>query len=565
MKKTRLLLTTVFQPYGVNDLYADATGMQMELLNNQITKEQGVHSPRASFWTFPLYILAENIAVPTTVLDFPRWQDFVNELKKGYTHVGISFIAPNVYKAKRMTEYIRQNYPDIQIILGGYGADLPDIREIVSCDEVCTGEGITWLRKYFNEDTTRPVQHPIMHGVARYFLYGLPLPAHDSAVIFPGVGCENSCYFCATSAKFGHKYIPFLKTGHDIFQVCQEIEKQLGVTRFVVIDENFLAKEDRAIELLQEMERHSKAYSFSIFSSADNVAKFGVEFLVRLGVITVWMGIEGPDSNFPKLRGIDLKLLVRELQSSGISVITSSILFLEHHDHQTIQRDIEWAIEVGSDFHQFTVLSASPGTPLYFKLKQENKLLSDFSYRELTGMGRLGFKHKNFQPDETKHILREAFRRKYIVDGPGILNLARTAVTGYIKVKKDTEHRQSAGIVRDMKSLSYHSSTNTQIGEDHFMHLRIQALKERAIALRPVLLATQFFAPNLRAREKAKEVRQLYQQTFGGSSLKQKLFSILFVCTGCIEWLMIFLHKLAGKNEFVRQPPVRRVEYRSQE
>lgn len=565
MKKTRLLLTTVFQPYGVDDLYAEATGMQMELLNNQITKEQGVHSPRASFWTFPLYILAENINVPTTVLDFPRWQDFVNELKNKYTHVGISCIAANVYKAKRMAEYIRENYPDVKIILGGYVADLPDVGKIVPCDEICSGEGISWLRKYFNEDTSQPIQHPTIHGVARYSLYGLPIQAHDSAVIFPGVGCDKSCYFCATSTKFEHKYIPLLKTGYDIFRVCQQIEKQLGVNRFVIIDENFLAEQERSIELLQEMERNSKAYSFSLFSSADTVNKHGVDFLIRLGVITIWIGIEAPNTPFQKLEGIDIKRLVKELRSNGISVITSSILFMEHHDHQSIQHDIEWAIDIGSDFHQFMALSASPGSPLYNKLKRENRLLPDFSYKELTGLGRLGFKHKKFKSDEIVPILREAFRKKYTVDGPSILNLTQTALFGYMKVKRDTEYRQSSGIVWNAKKISYHPVTNGQIGtHDNFMYLRISALKERAIALRPILLATQLFAPNASSRKKARYLRHTYQQVFGNQSFKQKLFSVLLICTGCIELIRILLHKIIGKGELVRQPPVRRVEYRTQ-
>ena len=96
--KKKLLLTSVFGPYGVKDEYGEAQGCQMELLNNQITREQGVHSPRQSYWSFGLYLMAENINVDTTVLDFPTWDKFAEELKKGYTHIGISFIVPNVFK-----------------------------------------------------------------------------------------------------------------------------------------------------------------------------------------------------------------------------------------------------------------------------------------------------------------------------------------------------------------------------------------------------------------------------------------------------------------------------------
>ena len=99
MPRTNLLLTAVVGPYGVKDKDAEAVGCQMELLDNQITRGQGVHSPRQSYWSFCLYLMAENLSTPTTVLDFPTWDDFTAELKRGYTHVGISFIVPNVLKA----------------------------------------------------------------------------------------------------------------------------------------------------------------------------------------------------------------------------------------------------------------------------------------------------------------------------------------------------------------------------------------------------------------------------------------------------------------------------------
>ncbi len=111
MSENKILFTSVFGPYGIKDRYAEALGMQMELLNNQVTRAQGVHSPRQSYLSFALYLLAENISVKSTVLDFPSWKEFTRELKNGYTHVAITFIVPNVLKAKRMAEYIREKHP----------------------------------------------------------------------------------------------------------------------------------------------------------------------------------------------------------------------------------------------------------------------------------------------------------------------------------------------------------------------------------------------------------------------------------------------------------------------
>ena len=263
---SRILLTTVCKPYGVPDKDAEALGMQMELLNNQITRGQHVHSPRASFWTFPLYFLAENISVPATVLDFPSWREFKREVARGYTHVGISFIQTNVLKAKRMAEYIRAHYPMTKILLGGYGTGLPDLAALVPNDAVCHGEGIRWLRAYFGEDPAAPIRHPVMHGVISKHLYGLRVASTDSAVMFPGLGCKNGCFFCATSAKFDGQYIPLLPTGRSVFDLCRKAEEELGVREFAVIDENFLKEPERARELLQEMERYGMSYHFWIFA-----------------------------------------------------------------------------------------------------------------------------------------------------------------------------------------------------------------------------------------------------------------------------------------------------------
>lgn len=529
----RLLLTTVFQPYGVADSYADGPGMQMELFNNQVTREQGVHSPRATFWTFPLYFLAENIDVPATVLDFPRWKDFVAELENGYSHVGISFIQTNVFKAKRMAEYIRETYPGTKIILGGYGAGLPDIGQIVPCDEICAGEGIEWLRRYFGEDASRPIRHPILRGTASRHFYGLPLPARDSAVIFPGLGCDRSCYFCSTSAKYGHRYIPLLNTGADIFRVCEESEKLLGVTRFVVIDENFLATGERARELLSEMESHSKAYSFSVFSSVDTVRELGVDFLVRLGVIAVWIGIEAPGTPFAKLKGTDIKPLVSQLQANGISVITSSILFMEHHDSESLERDIRWAIDVGADFHQFMALTALPGTPLYERFKKENKLVDGFPYTAMTGQGALGFHHPHLKDIDAAETIRRAFELKYKLGGAGMLNMALTAVTACVTAKEN----------------------------DSFGKLRNQELRKRALVLRPLLLAAYVLDSSVPCLAKARQARRLFRDVFGPASLKDWVLSCALLCSACVEWLRIGLRRRLGLGELVRQPPMRRIEY----
>ncbi len=371
---TRLLLSGVFKPFGVKDETTEPL-CTMELLNNQVTREQGIHSPRSNNPSFALYLMAENIRVPVTVLDFPSWEEFAREIDSGaYTHVGISFIVPNVLKAARMAAYVRRHSPGTRIILGGHGAAIPELRELVDCDEICHGEGISWLRKYFGEDTDRPISHPVVPSSINSFIYGAAIPG-KAGIIIPGVGCQNSCRFCATSHKFDRQYTPFLRTGRDIFLACRKSEQKLGVDDFGLMDENFCKDPYRARQLLEEMEKHGKTYTFSTFSSAETIARLGIDFLVRLGVNFLWIGVESKANLFEKTKGIDLHNLIADLQDHGITVLASAILFLEHHDKYTIHEEIDWAIGLESDLLQFMELGPIPGTRLYKEYETDGKLI----------------------------------------------------------------------------------------------------------------------------------------------------------------------------------------------
>lgn len=384
----KILLTGVFGPFGVKDEWAEGVGMQMELLNNQITREQGIHSPRQFYYTLALYFLAENISVPSTVLDFPLWEDFKEAVDSGhYTHVGINFIVPNVEKAARMARYVRQTKPHMKILLGGYGTGIPDLQEHVPHDAACRGEGISWIRRYFGDDPHAEIVHPMLQNPIEQRLYGYKTVPRSS-VLVPGLGCRNGCEFCVTSHSFDKRYIPLLKTGQEIFDCCMEAYESRKASGFTIMDENFLKEPQRARELLALMEEHRTPFVFEIFSSAETINEVGIEFLVRLGVKMVWVGVESRRWAHQKTAGLDLKEMVRELQSKGISVNTSAILFLDHHTPEEMEEDVKWVLDMGADLTQFMNYTPLPGTALTKRLQRSGQYrdLEEFPYRYHTGV-----------------------------------------------------------------------------------------------------------------------------------------------------------------------------------
>ena len=280
----------------------------------------------------------------------------------------------------------------------------------------------------------------------------------------------------------------------------------------------------RARDLLQEMEKNHKAYTFSTFSSAETLKQMGTDFLVRLGVNFLWVGVESKADLFEKTRGIDLHELITGLQSRGISVLASSILFLENHDKQTIHEDIDWAIGLESDLMQFMELGPSPGTRLYQDYEAEGKIIRGIPWPRQHGQDEIWFRHPHFSLSESAQYLRDAFIKKYHAHGPAVLNMAKTAISGYIKIKAEIEEREKLGFAWDPAELRYVQGDSPS--KDEFMQLRLESMKRNALRFRPALSSMLRYAPNAAAAEKCRQVMRLYDVTFGPMSLADKLKSM---------------------------------------
>ncbi len=107
------------------------------------------------------------------------------------------------------------------------------------------------------------------------------------------------------------------------------------------------------------------------------------------------MGIEGRDSQYSKLAGIDTFALVRELQSHGIRVLGSTIIGLENHTPENIDEAIEHAVRHDTDFHQFMLYTPVPGTPLHADLTAKGLMKDESEYHpsDIHGQLILNYRH----------------------------------------------------------------------------------------------------------------------------------------------------------------------------
>lgn len=415
--RARVLLTSVFGPYAQDDEYGSRAINPMELYQNQVTRMEGPFSLRMFHRSWGLMLIQANISAPCTLLDFPTLDRFVEEIRaRRYDVVGISSITTNLLKVRRMCELIRHDQPDAVIVVGGHIASIADLEDRVDADWIVRGEGVRWLRQYLGDNPDQPLSHPVIPTRIGTRSMGISVrekPADVAATLIPSVGCPMGCNFCATSAMFGGKgkWVDFCRTGDELFDVMCQIEGVLANRSFFVMDENFLFHRRRALRLLELMERHDKSWMLYVFSSANVLRSYSIEELVAMGISWVWMGIEGENSHYTKLDDIDTFALVRDLQSHGIRVLGSTIIGLEDHTPENIDRVIERAVRHNTDFHQFMLYMPLPGTPLHAQVTAEGRMLdeSECPLPDTHGQYRFNYRHAHIPAGLESRLIVQAF------------------------------------------------------------------------------------------------------------------------------------------------------------
>ncbi|NQT40905.1 MAG: cobalamin B12-binding domain-containing protein [Planctomycetes bacterium] len=487
--QAKVLLTSVFGPYAQDDEYGSRALNPMELYHNQVTRVQGAFSLRMFHRSWGLMMIQANIEAPCTLLDFPTLDRFIEELQQQqYDIIGISSIIPNTRKVKVMCELIRRYQPQAVIVVGGHVANVPDLNERIDADHIVRGEGVRWFRNYLGENPEQPVRHPLISSGMQTRNYGIQVVEEESdvaATVIPSVGCPLGCNFCSTSAMFGGKgkFINFYETGDELFDVMCGMEEKMKVQSFFMMDENFLFHRKRALRLLELMEQHGKAWALYVFSSANVLRSYTMEQLVALGVAWVWMGIEGKDSRYTKLRDTDTFDLVRRLQSHGVRVLGSTIIGLEDHTPENIDEAIDYAVAHDTEFHQFMLYTPVPGTPLHAELSAQGRIKDESEVDPADVHGQLCFNydHPHIKGGQEGEFILRAFRRDFEVNGPSVARLVRTLVAGWKRYRNHPDERIRRRFTWEARELA--STYAAVIGASKLYYRKNPALRAKMSAI----------------------------------------------------------------------------------
>lgn len=524
----RVLFTSVCRPIG--PAHGDAPSVGYELLHGQVTRAQGMFSPRALHLHFSLEYVAENIEAPCVVLQYPSRAELIAELQKGYDFVGVSFLLALFHRLQEVVALVRQHAPASKIVLGGYGTVMSDEELLPYGDYICREEGVAFMRRLLGEPALpMPYRHPLITSQLRVF----GTRVSTTGMVFAGLGCPNGCDFCCTSHYWKRRHIRLLETGKDIHEVVArylELDPQISL---VVLDEDFLLNKRRALQFRDEVVAAGRALSIFAFASIRALSQYRVEQLVEMGIDGLWIGYEGKRSGFPKQQGRPVEELFVDLRRHGISILASMIVGMPHQDAAVVQQELDGLLALEPSLCQFLIYGPTPGTPFYQRVVQEGLLRRDLVadralyYRKCDGFTAM-VDHPQLSAATIEAQQRDCFRQDFERLGPSVYRSVETWLHGYLTMRE---------------------SPNPMLRK------KAQSLAEDVRKAYPVFLAGRLLGPNRVIRRKIAALQRRVHEQLGRPTVGERVRGVLAV--GMALWTALTL-----KLQWFQHPALVRHEYR---
>ena len=333
--------------------------------------------------------------------------------------IAISSFSAQINEAYQLADVARNK--GVPVVMGGLHVTcLPDEAK-KHCDSVIIGEGeLSWptLLKDFENGGIKPLYG---NSTDEFDLNEAPMPAfelldidnYNRLTVQTSRGCTHRCEFCASSILLTKQYKQ--KPAEKVLAEIDKI-KELWAHPFIEFaDDNTFVNKEYWKKLLPELKKR-KIRWFTETDISVSKDKELLKLMRESGCAQVLIGLESPSKSALdgletkqnwKAEQIDIyKDAIKTIQSHGISVNGCFILGLDDHDTSIFDQVYNFVNE--SDLHevQITIQTAFPSTPLYNRLKEQDRIIEDGAWEKCT-LFDINYIPQKMPPDELSKGFRE--------------------------------------------------------------------------------------------------------------------------------------------------------------
>lgn len=302
--------------------------------------------------------------------------------------VGMSVITGTAPRGYDLADHFRAR--GIPVVFGGVHPTLCPDEAQRHADSVVVGYAEdTWpalLREFMATGRMQPryTQAPGMSLAGRPHPKRHLLAGGHASVAVPHTleatrGCQHRCDFCVVPTAWGR---PIQRPVAD---VVDDI-RQMKARRLLFLDLNLIGDEAYARELWTALIPLKVTWGglvTTMLAWNDEL----LELAARSGCRGLLIGFESlsPQSLKETHKGFNLHrdygYVMRQMHKHDIAVQGCFVFGFDHDDRDVFDRTADFALEHAIDLPRFSVQTPFPGTPLFRRLKAENRLLTeDWTY-----------------------------------------------------------------------------------------------------------------------------------------------------------------------------------------
>jgi radical SAM superfamily enzyme YgiQ (UPF0313 family) len=327
-----------------------------------------------------------------------------------------TFTALRAYKIAR--EFRSRGVP---VVLGGYHVTLLPDEAQAEADAIVVGDAeLVWSQVV--ADARRRDLQPRYHATARKTLRGVrPLRAIFEGKKYQNItlvefarGCNFRCDFCSITAYHG------ASQGH---RPADEVAAEMAATgsrRFFIVDDNIVSQPSKARELCRALLPLGINWVGQASIHIANDTEL-LELMVQSGCRGVLIGMESLDLENLRDMGKEWNLAggtyaecLQRFRDRGLAVYGTFVFGYDNDDPAVIRRSVEFAREQKLFLSAFNHLVPFPGTPLYRRLQEQERLLKPRWWLDPESrVGEVTFRPARMQPEELEEACLDARRRFY--------------------------------------------------------------------------------------------------------------------------------------------------------
>ncbi len=329
--------------------------------------------------------------------------------------------------------------PDVDYLVLGEGeeafADLLDHlgdREALACTQGIVfrdGDGIinTGVRPFIDDLDRLPF--PARHLVPYEKYTSLLSKGGVVTTTFTSRGCPFQCSFC-DRPQLGKRF-----RARSAGNVVDEMETcvEMGIHEFLIYDDTFTVKKDRAVEVCNEIVKRGLDVSFDIRSRVDTIDETVIKALKAAGCAGIHYGVEAGTNRVLKIlnKGISLeqvRVAFDLTRQYDIPILAYWMIGNPHETLADIHETFRLQRQLKPDFVHMTVLTPFPGTEVY-REAMETGIIEGDVWRAFAANPTPGFEPphwgENFTREELNELLVYGYKQFYMRPGYILQRIAK--------------------------------------------------------------------------------------------------------------------------------------------